>query len=67
MNSHAHVKIYYKNHKGDRSWRKISPTRMEFKTTTWHPEAQWILVAWDVDKAVERGFAMKDISIWMPA
>jgi len=30
----------------------------------WHPGRQWILDAWDLDKAVHRSFAMKDIKEW---
>jgi hypothetical protein len=31
-----------------------------------HPEPQWILDAWDVEKGVIRSFAMRDIHSWEP-
>lgn len=33
---------------------------------TYHPEPQWILTAYDVEKGAVRGFAMKDIRAWEP-
>lgn len=69
MNPEQRVKIVeidYTNHAGERSNRRIVPLQMTFKSTEWHPVAQWILDAMDVDKAAERSFAMKDIHSWTP-
>ena len=58
------VKILYTNWKGVTSYRNIVPLSIEYKSTEWHKEEQWILNAYDVDKEAERGFAIKDIKEW---
>ncbi|MCR5146860.1 MAG: WYL domain-containing protein [Clostridia bacterium] len=58
------VKILYTNWKGVTSYRNIVPKSVEFKSTEWHPEEQWILNAYDVDKRADRTFALKDIKEW---
>lgn len=58
------VNILYTNWKGNTRWRKIIPINIEFKSTSWHKETQWILNALDVEKNEERDFAIKDISKW---
>jgi predicted DNA-binding transcriptional regulator YafY len=60
------VEIDYTNHAQERARRRILPLRMTFKSTEWHPVAQWILDAFDVDKLAERSFAVKDIHSWTP-
>ena len=58
------VKILYTNWKGITSYRNIIPKSVEFKSTDWHKEEQWILNAFDLDKNADRGFALKDIKEW---
>jgi len=58
------VKILYTNWKGITSYRNIIPKSVEFKSTEWHKDEQWILNAFDVDKNANRGFALKDIKEW---
>ena len=58
------VKILYTNWKGNTSYRNIIPKNIEFKSTEWHKDKQWILNAYDVDKQADRGFAVKDIKEW---
>jgi hypothetical protein len=60
----ATLRILYRNHRNVESWRRIRPGRMEFTSTDWHPEPQWILHALDVDRGAERPFAMRDIIQW---
>ena len=59
------VKILYTNWKGVTSYRNIIPQSIEFKSTEWHPNEQWILNAFDIDKNDIRGFALKDIKEWI--
>ena len=61
MEENKVVKILYTNWKGETSYRNIIPQTIEFKSTNWHKEKQWILTAFDIDKQAERGFAIKDI------
>ena len=59
------VKILYTNWKGETKYRNIIPINIEFKSTEWHKEEQWILNAFDIDKQANRGFAIKDIKEWI--
>ena len=58
------IKILYTNWKKDTRYRIIIPISIEFKSTEWHKEEQWILNAMDVEKNEQRSFAMKDIKEW---
>lgn len=58
------IKILYTNWQGITSYRNIIPQNIEFKSTKWHKEEQWILNAFDIDKQADRGFALKDIKEW---
>lgn len=58
------VKIIYTNWKGETAERTIRPIELWFGETEYHPEAQWLLRALDLDKNEERNFAMKDIKDW---
>ena len=58
------VEILYTNWKGVTTYRNIIPKSIEFKSTEWHKEKQWILNAFDIDKQADRGFALKDIKEW---
>ena len=60
------VRIDYTNYKGERRHRTILPSRIDFRSTYWHPKPQWLLMAFDVDKQVWRSFAIKDIHDWTP-
>ncbi|OHV73363.1 hypothetical protein [Ensifer sp. LCM 4579] len=52
----------YRNWRGEIATRKAVPLRLEFASTEWHPEAQWLLIAWDIEKRATRSFAIKDIN-----
>lgn len=58
------VKILYTNWKNNTRYRIIKPISIEFKSTEWHKEEQWILNAVDVEENAIRNFAMKDIKEW---
>lgn len=58
------VTIDYTNHRGERALRSIRPIRLRWGSTAYHPQAQWLLEAWDEDKRVERTFALADIHSW---
>lgn len=66
MDNVKQVKILYTNWKGETKDRVIVPISVEFKSTEWHKEEQWILNALDVEKNEMRAFAMKDIHSWEP-
>lgn len=58
------VRIDYTNWKGERSIRLVEPIRIVFEENQYHKPAQWLLVAIDLNKGVERSFALKDIHSW---
>lgn len=58
--SGAPITITYTNWRGDTEVRRIIPRRIWWGSTEWHPEPQWLLTAFDVDKQAERDFALKD-------
>ena len=44
------VKILYTNWKNETRYRIIKPISIEFKSTEWHKEEQWILKAVNIEK-----------------
>jgi hypothetical protein len=54
------VSLFYKNHRGEIALRSFVPKSVRFGSTEWHPEPQWLLLAWDADKRADREFALKD-------
>lgn len=54
------VEITYTNWRGETSQRTIIPRGIWFGSTEWHPEPQWLLRAFDVEKQAQRDFALKD-------
>lgn len=60
------ITIRYTNYKGETALRHILPLQIRFVATEWHPEEQWVLEAFDLDKQAERSFAIKDILEWHP-
>lgn len=58
------AKILYTNYRGETAIRIIIPSKIWYGETEWHPGAQWILDALDVEKQAMRSFAMKDIKSW---
>ncbi len=58
------VIIDYTNWRDVTALRRIIPIEVFFGATEWHRQEQWFLRAYDVDKDVERSFAIKDIKSW---
>ncbi len=54
------IEFNYKNHAGKYRLRRVIPEQLEFTKTQWHPERQWILHCYDMDKRAQRSFALKD-------
>lgn len=52
----------YRNHRGEVARRRVLPTSIRFAATEWHPEPQWLMDAWDLDRQAERAFAMRDMT-----
>lgn len=58
------VKIIYTNYRNETSTRTIIPKKIFFDKTDWHPQEQWLIEAYDLDKKADRSFAIKDIKSW---
>lgn len=54
------IRMIYKNHRGEVAERHIVPFGIAFGSTQWHPHAQLLLRAFDIDKQADREFALKD-------
>lgn len=53
----------YINYKGIKSTRNVIPMSLYFGSTEFHPENQWLIVAYDLDRQGDRTFALKDIIV----
>jgi hypothetical protein len=54
----------YTNHRGETATRHVEcgRTGATWRSTEWHPEPQWILSMFCLDRREWRDFAMKDMS-----
>jgi len=64
LDSPQPVLIEYINWRDEIGFRRILPHRIMYGSTEWHPNAQWLLEATDLDKNAERIFALGDITEW---
>lgn len=68
MSHPSEVIIDYTNWRGERAKRRIAPASIFWGETEYHPgPKQWFLLALDLDRDVERAYAVKDIHSWVPA
>jgi predicted DNA-binding transcriptional regulator YafY len=58
------VSIVYTNYRGETRLRRIIPIKIWYGSADWHPEEQWHLEAYDIEKQADRSFAIKDIRTW---
>lgn len=56
------IEFVYRNWRGEVSTRRVVPLHLNHGATEWHPEPQWLLIAFDVEKDAERSFALRDIN-----
>jgi predicted DNA-binding transcriptional regulator YafY len=55
------VQFEYRNHRGEEATRTVRPIRLWFGSTAWHPEPQWLLECFDLDKQATRDYAMSGV------
>lgn len=58
------VTFTYTNYRGVTTERRVVPIDLRWEASQWHPQEQWVLHAYDLDREVIRNFAMKDIRGW---
>lgn len=61
------VTLIYTNYRGEMSERTITPQRVWYGSTEWHPEPQWLITAFDHEKQANRDFALKDFGYLAPS
>lgn len=59
------ARIVYRNHRGEVATRLIRPRNVWFGATPWHPEPQWMLLAFDEAKGQYRDFALAGVVRWL--
>ena len=52
----------YVNYKGEKAHRRVQFERVRFGASPWHQEPQWLMQAFDLDRNVEREFALRDMT-----
>lgn len=55
------IKVKYKNWKGETSIRIIIPEQIHYGHTAYHPQDQWLLDVWDIEKDAQRTYSMMNI------
>lgn len=58
------IKVEYTNYRGEKGIRTIVPISFYFGSTEYHPQEQWLVKLWDVDRQAERVYALKEITRW---
>jgi hypothetical protein len=58
--------MVYKNYRGEVAVRRVLPKCIWFGQTEHHLQPQWLMNAVDVERGVERTFAMQDIQTMFP-
>lgn len=55
------LRFEYKNWEGEIAVRKVEPIKLWYGSTQWHLKDGWLFKAKDLEKDVERDFAVKNI------
>jgi predicted DNA-binding transcriptional regulator YafY len=56
------ISFDYTNWRGEKSRRRVHPIRIYFANTPWHPNTQWLMEGYDLDKKEMRDYALADMS-----
>lgn len=55
------VTFLYKNWRGEVTKRRVIPEALHYGATEWHPEPQWLLRAFCLDRQEPRDFSLEEI------
>lgn len=58
------IKVKYTNYRGEAAVRTIVPIRFYFGKTEYHPEEQWLVELWDIERGAIRIYALKEVTQW---
>lgn len=53
--------ITYTNYRGETAERNVTPKRVWYGISEWHPVPQWFMTVFDHEKNADRDFALKDL------
>lgn len=67
MSDNRKLKLTYTNWRGETAERTIVPLSVWYGSTEWHPEPQWLLKAYDMEKGAQRDFALADFGHRAPS
>lgn len=54
----------YRNHRNEVATRRVQPHRVYRGADEYHPEMQWLMTAFDLDRDAVRTFALRDVLAW---
>lgn len=60
------VRFVYKNYRGEIRLRRAKPLTVFWGSNRWHPDEQWLMHAYDLEKKAHRTFALAGIQPWDP-
>ena len=55
------IQFDYVNWRGEQATRRAEVKGIQYGATEYHPETQWLMSAWDIEKQANRVFAMNDM------
>jgi len=58
------MQIDYTNYKNEREIRTVLPIKIEFGSNEWHPDPQWLMLAYDFERRALRTFSLRGIHSW---
>lgn len=67
MDEEKAVRVLYTNYRGETTIRRVLPKSIWFGSCEWYPSEQWLLDVIDLERSVERVFALKNIRAWLGA
>lgn len=59
------IAVEYKNYRGETAVRKVIPLELYYGNTEYHPQDQWLLRVWDMEKDAERIYSLQGIKKWL--
>ena len=54
------IEVVYSNHREEKMERIITPLKVYWGHTEWHPQDQWLMDVYDHDRSALRTYALKD-------
>ncbi len=59
------IAVRYTNWRNETTLRRIIPLQAFYGKTSYHPQEQWLLRVWDLDREDYRAYSLKGIKEWV--